>query len=117
MRCVFCKNDCTNSRKVEHIIPESLGNTKHLLPKGVVCDSCNSYFGIKVEKPLLDSHYFRQARFRNRIYNKNDRVPTIQGVLLPGIIPIEMMADIDGKGLFTTRERDQKKLTDVLRTI
>jgi hypothetical protein len=55
MRCIFCKNDSSNSKSVEHIIPESLGNTTRTLPKGVVCDTCNNYFARKVEKPFLEA--------------------------------------------------------------
>ena len=53
MICLFCKENSTNSISVEHIIPESLGNKEHILPKGIVCDKCNQYFAIKLEKPLL----------------------------------------------------------------
>ena len=50
MRCIFCKQDSSNSKNVEHIIPESLGSTKHILGKGIVCDKCNNYFSREVEK-------------------------------------------------------------------
>lgn len=77
MRCIFCKTDSSKSRGGEHIIPESLGNIDHTLPVGVVCDSCNNYFSHKIEKPLLDSDYFRHARFMHRVSNKEGRVPTV----------------------------------------
>ena len=114
-QCIFCKQDSSTSKKVEHIIPEALGNKEHILPRGVVCDNCNSYFGIKVEKPLLDSDYFRQARSRNLIHNKENRVPSISCVLSPGFIPIEW--DQAGHSIFPTRERDTSKLINVLRDI
>jgi len=38
MRCIFCMNDSSDSRSKEHIIPESLGNEAHILPRGIVCD-------------------------------------------------------------------------------
>jgi len=47
MRCIFCKNPSDNSVSVEHIIPESLGNISHILPKGWVCDTCNNYIAGK----------------------------------------------------------------------
>lgn len=106
MRCIFCKEESSSSKTVEHIVPESLGNKDHTLPAGIVCSRCNNYFGLKVEKPLLDSDYFRQARFRNVIFNKDGRIPTIQGMLLPGIIPIEILREQDGQSIFPTRERD-----------
>ncbi len=38
-RCLFCLEDSSSSVSVEHIVPESLGNTTILLPRGFVCDS------------------------------------------------------------------------------
>ncbi|HLO54200.1 MAG TPA: HNH endonuclease [Saprospiraceae bacterium] len=74
MRCIFCKNDSTNSISVEHIIPESLGNKSHILQKGIVCDSCNNYFAIKIEKLVLEKPYFKNVRYRNIIKTKKDRL-------------------------------------------
>ncbi len=70
MQCIFCHKDASLSRSVEHIIPESLGNKHHFLPRGYVCDECNHYFSIKIEKPLLSSPYFESLRFRNDIRSK-----------------------------------------------
>lgn len=75
MNCIFCKQDSSSSKSVEHIIPESLGNKSHILPKGAVCDSCNNYFATKIEKELLSSGYFKSLRFRNEIPNKKGTVP------------------------------------------
>lgn len=72
------------SRSVEHIIPESLWNKQHILPKGVVCDACNNYFSREVEKPFLDSPAISALRFRQIIPNKRGRVPPSRAVLLPG---------------------------------
>jgi hypothetical protein len=59
---------------VEHIIPESLGNKSHALRKGIVCDSCNNYFGNKVEKKVLEKPYFKNVRYRNFITTKKGRL-------------------------------------------
>lgn len=83
MRCIFCKSDSANSRSVEHIIPEALGNVEHVLPPGVVCDSCNNYFARKVEGPLLETPWFRHARSRQVITNKRGFVPPMDGIV-PG---------------------------------
>ncbi len=83
MRCIFCKKDSSNSRSVEHIIPESLGNTTNILPKGVVCDACNNYFARKVEKPFLEAPALMSLRFHQAIPNKRRIVPPISGMLLP----------------------------------
>lgn len=116
MRCIFCKQDSSTSRTIEHIIPEALGNKDHFLPPGVVCDQCNNYFGLKIEEPLLGSDHFRQARFRNFIGNKEDRIPTIQGLLLPSIVPIEIFRDKEGQGIFPARERDLMHFIQSLRS-
>jgi len=50
MRCLFCKCPSDDSKSVEHIIPETLGNADHVLPRGTVCDKCNNYFSRKIEK-------------------------------------------------------------------
>lgn len=78
MRCIFCKNDSTDSVSVEHVIPESLGNTKVVLPKGAVCDSCNNYFASKVEKFVLESDEFRHLRSNQIIKNKKGKVQEIK---------------------------------------
>lgn len=75
MRCIFCKTNSANSKSVEHIIPESLGNKKHVLANGVVCDSCNQYFSLKIEKVVLEKPYFTGVRHRNYIESKKNRIP------------------------------------------
>ena len=70
MQCIFCHKDSSNSKSVEHIIPESLGNKHHYLPKGYVCDKCNNYFSVKIEKELLAQPYFVSMRSRNELLTK-----------------------------------------------
>ena len=82
-RCIFCKKDSGDSRSVEHILPESLGNKEHTLPAGVVCDACNNYFASSIEQPVLESGHFVTARFKALIPNKRDKMPLLPAVLLP----------------------------------
>ena len=77
MRCIFCKNNSIDSVSIEHIIPESLGNKKTTLPKGVVCDSCNNYFASKVEKYVLESDEFRYLRSNQIIKNKKGKAQEV----------------------------------------
>ena len=112
MRCIFCKADSSNSRTVEHIVPESLGNTAHTLPVGVVCDKCNAYFAIKIEKPILDAPYFRHSRFRNSVANKRGRIPSIEGVHLQTEIVLEVCKSDEGLSIYTTREKDNNKFAN-----
>jgi len=79
MKCIFCKNDSSNSKSVEHIIPESLGNKTQTLSKGVVCDVCNHYFGNKIEKNVLEMPYFKSLRGRIMIENKKGKIPRVSG--------------------------------------
>jgi HNH endonuclease len=69
---------------VEHIIPESLGNTKYVLPPGVVCDSCNNYFAREVEKPFIESPSISLMRFHQGLVSKRGRVPPATGFIMPG---------------------------------
>ena len=73
MRCIFCKKSSGRSSSIQHIIPESLGNKELILRPGVVCDECNQYFAVKIEKPLLEMKYFQNVRFRNNIKSKKER--------------------------------------------
>ncbi|HET6225425.1 MAG TPA: HNH endonuclease [Bacteroidia bacterium] len=75
MKCIFCKQDASSSKSVEHIVPESLGNKNNVLPKGIVCDGCNNYFSLKVEKKVLEMSYFQSLRYRNGIESKKNRIP------------------------------------------
>jgi hypothetical protein len=85
MKCIFCHKESSNSRSVEHIVPESLGNKSHILSKGCVCDNCNHYFAVKIEKELLEQSYFRSYRFRNEILTKKDKFVK-EPAIFPGLL-------------------------------
>lgn len=109
MKCIFCKRDSEASRSVEHVIPESLGNTDHILPRGVVCDACNNYFARKIEKPLLETPYFREHCYRARIQTKKGRPPRVLGYHLQTRLSIELWPELDGSGIGigAARESDE----------
>jgi hypothetical protein len=73
-RCLFCLEDSTSSVSVEHIVPESLGNTTTVLPRGFVCDKCNNYFARKVEGPFLNSPAMLALRHLEAVGNKRGRI-------------------------------------------
>ncbi len=82
MHCIFCHKLSDNSKSVEHIVPESLGNKTAILWKGAICDKCNNYFATKIEQELLNQPYFVSLRHRNFIKTKkNHSVPS--KILLP----------------------------------
>ena len=74
MRCIFCGNDSSTSRSVEHIVPASFGNSISTLPKGIVCDKCNNYFARKIESPFLNSEAVLQLRQELEIQNRDGKV-------------------------------------------
>lgn len=74
MRCIFCGNDSSTSKSVEHIVPASFGNSISVLPKGVVCDKCNNYFARKIESPFLNSEAVLQLRQELKIHNRDGKV-------------------------------------------
>ncbi len=92
MRCIFCREPSDNSSSVEHVIPESLGNRSHVLPPGVVCDSCNNYFAGKIEQPVLEAEYFKALRFAEGIPSKKGRYPLIDGIVYPDA-PVKLSRD------------------------
>lgn len=98
MRCLFCKADSSTSRSREHIVPESFGNTEHVLERGVVCDACNNYLAREVEKPILDSVYFKERRFSAVVPNKRGQVIPLDGFHLQSGTRIQACADT-GEGI------------------
>lgn len=95
MRCIFCKHKFEESRSVEHILPESMGNKGQVLPKGMVCDQCNNYFSRKVEKQVLESGYFHSLRLTQGVPSKKKKIPIQKAVMTPEI-PVELVKEKDG---------------------
>jgi len=50
--CIWCKSS-TDESDLSYVVPMSLGNTEQVLLKGVVCRSCNNFFGRRIEPALL----------------------------------------------------------------
>ena len=74
MKCIFCGQDSSNSKSIEHIVPESFGNKTAFLRKGIVCDKCNNYFARKVEQPFLESETIRVLRQELELENKRGKI-------------------------------------------
>ena len=49
-----------------------------MLPKGVVCDQCNNYFGSKIERRVLESDEFKLLRSHQGIKNKKGKYQEIK---------------------------------------
>ena len=112
MKCIFCKNDSSNSKSVEHIIPESLGNKKNTLSKGIVCDSCNNYFSNKIEKNVLEMPYFKSLRGRIMIENKKGKIPKIEGFTYDKI-NVEISFSPDNSNTIEVVIQDEKILQSI----
>lgn len=83
------------STSEEHIVPESLGNTEHILPPGWVCDSCNNYIAREVEAPFLNSWYGCNSRFEMRVQSKRGRIPPATGMHLQSRSKVNVYLDDD----------------------
>lgn len=118
MNCIFCKSESTESCSVEHVIPESLGNTEHILPPGVVCDKCNNYFACKVEGPLLADPFFRDLCFRSAITSKRGRAPRVRGIHLQSRVKVELSREPDGSGMGVGAafEKDERRWIESVRS-
>ena len=77
--CLFCKNAHGPFSRVEHPVPESLGNDDLVLDRGFVCDPCNQYFGSKIESKVLASPPFNVERTAFAIRTKKGRFARYDG--------------------------------------
>lgn len=115
MRCIFCKNDSTNSRSIEHIMPESIGSRKRVLQAGIVCDKCNNYFARKVEEPILTHSWMRNLRAFHQVPNKKGAYPSMVGHIAGTDIAVNMQKERTGNLQFTTeRGNHAPALLDVI---
>jgi hypothetical protein len=59
-RCIWCHKSAPDvSFDESHVFPECVGNHgQQVLPPGIVCKSCNGYFGSKIEPVFLADPIF-----------------------------------------------------------
>jgi len=74
--CLFCKASRISST-TEHIVPRSLGNDTDIL-KGVVCDHCQNYLGLNVERPALEKTPIAFWRAYLGIRTRKNHLPPTQ---------------------------------------
>lgn len=115
MKCLFCKQSSANTKSVEHIVPESLGNTAFILPLGYVCDKCNNYFAHEVEKPFLELPELRLLRFQEAIPNKKNKMPAIDG-LLNGNYPIKLKRKLSHDEVVNEAEVPTETMEKIIKT-
>lgn len=85
-KCPYCGNVLSTSKcfhgvsastSEEHILPFSLGNSKLVIPRGIICDSCNNYFARKIEKPFLELEPIKLLRSYHTIISRKNRIPDL----------------------------------------
>ncbi len=73
-----------------HVMPNCVGNDRQqVLPPGIVCTGCNSYFGAKVEPRLLDYPLFHVAASFLRVVDPTDGNAFRDLIFDPAHQPIE----------------------------
>lgn len=109
MRCVFCGEDSSNSKSVEHIIPESFGNSTAILRKGIVCDKCNNYFSRKIEGPFLNNEAVLMVRQELELPNKRGKLITDFAYPRVGQEYVKQISK-DEYLIYTKQDKDDKEL-------
>jgi hypothetical protein len=110
MRCIFCKEDSTSSRSVEHVMPESIGSKKRVLPPGVVCDRCNNYFARKVEGPILNHPSMKNFRAWYQVPTKRGTYPWLHGNIAGTDIAIGLRLGKDGLQIEPQKAQDKERV-------
>ncbi|PVY69423.1 HNH endonuclease [Cupriavidus alkaliphilus] len=114
MRCIFCKQDSNDSQSVEHIIPESLGSRKRILPQGVVCDKCNNYFARKVEQPILNQPWLRNLRAWHQVPTKKGNFPSLLGQIAGANVKVSLRRENDGTVQFATEKGSESPFLEAV---
>lgn len=71
MKCIFCDQE-NEAKSIEHIVSESLGNQNYVMPKGAVCDECNTKFS-KFEDKTLTKTVLTMERARFAVMTKKKK--------------------------------------------
>lgn len=112
VHCIFCKQSSDNTKGVEHLIPESIGSKKLVLPKGLVCDKCNNYFSRKVEAPVLSHPSMRNVRGWYQVPNKKGKYPSVLGTIAGTDVAINLKVGKSGKLEIKAERSSEQHLVD-----
>lgn len=75
--CLLCRQSDGGFTSEEHIVPESLGNHKLVLPSGVVCDRCNNRCA-QLDRELCEFSPVRFMRTASGVPSKKGRLPRFE---------------------------------------
>jgi hypothetical protein len=134
--CLYCKQSDGPFTSVEHVIPESLGNQglgsnpPIVLPKGVVCDTCNHGKLSYLDHALIDFSPISLMRTRYGVRSKSGALPNTKlgnariRSVAPGDVLIEPGSSKKafqfdrGQGRFNMQLLSNRRMTpDYCRTI
>lgn len=73
--CIYCRSTEGKFSTAEHTLPESLGNYHSILPRGYVCDDCQTAMAA-IEQEALDHMPFSMLRVFNVVHTKKGKFPT-----------------------------------------
>lgn len=76
--CIVCCGTDGGFQSVEHVIPESMGNTELVLPRGVVCDRCNNGQLARLDQSLCEFPAVKMARILNGVPTKSGKHPLLR---------------------------------------
>lgn len=92
-KCAFCgkklihEGEGSNTKSEEHIIPFSLGNEQLVLERGIICDQCNNYFALKIEKPFLELDTIKLLRSYHLVESRKKHVPPMDVYFMGEQVP------------------------------
>ena len=74
-KCIYCLRSDKSFSSEEHIFPEALGNDDAVLPKGYVCDECNSGILSRLDSYLTNFEPISLMRVQYVPYTKSGKLP------------------------------------------
>lgn len=76
--CLFCRRGDGGFDAVEHVFPQSMGNTDIVLPNGVVCDRCNNGTLSKLDQAICEFPGVKMRRTIIGIPSRAGKVPVMK---------------------------------------
>lgn len=97
--CLVCRQSDGGFTSREHIVPEGLGNTDHILPSGVVCDRCNHGVLSRIDSALMRFLPIDFMRTCAGVPSKRGALPatTFDNGTIRAVGPSELAVELDSE--------------------
>jgi hypothetical protein len=97
--CLVCRESDGGFQSREHIVPESLGNTDHIWPPGIVCDRCNHGVLSRVDSALMGFLPIDLMRTFAGVPSKGGALPatTFDNGVVRAVGPNELSLELDSE--------------------